>query len=55
MDNIPDYFNNINQIVPLEDDKWIVFLSYDTYGTYCIIENVSMSNVRSCLFLKAFD
>lgn len=39
--NLPNYFNYVHQIIPLPDDRWIVFLNYDSYGTYCIVNNVS--------------
>lgn len=49
-DGIPNYFNYVNQIIPLPDDRWMVFLSYSTYGAYCIIDNVSMTSDVAFMF-----
>lgn len=53
IENIPNYFNYINQVIPLPDDRWMIFLSYPTYGAYCIIDNVTTTTeVASIQFLQ---
>ena len=47
--NIPNFFNYVHQIIALPNDSWIVFLDYDNYGMFCVINNVS-TNLQVILY-----